>query len=106
MILETWDASWHNCLRHKPPSPALVPPLSDVLIEVGAILDIVRARLPIDDFGRPTLTAGKMAGVFELRPQKLFNGPVPGQSVVRHIESDGEFHIIRKIHRLSHPFKQ
>lgn len=69
-------------------------------------MNIVRARLLTDDLRRPTFVTGQMASVFELRPQELFDSPFPRQGIIRHVEGDGQFHVIRKIHQLSHPFKQ
>lgn len=69
-------------------------------------MNIVGARLPTDYLRRSTFATGQMASVFELRSQELFDSPFPGQGVIRHVEGDGQFHVIRKIHQLSHPFKQ
>lgn len=69
-------------------------------------MNIFGTRLPTDDLRRPRFVPGQMAGVFELRPQELFDSPFPRQGVVRHIKSDSQFHVVRKIHQLSHPFKQ
>lgn len=69
-------------------------------------MNIVGARFPTDNLRRSTFTTGQMASVFELRSQELFDSPFPRQGVIRHVEGDGQFHVIRKIHQLSHPFKQ
>lgn len=69
-------------------------------------MNILGTRLPTDDLRRPRFVAGQMAGVFELRPQELFDSPFPRQGVVRHIKSDSQFHVVWKIHQISHPFKQ
>ncbi|AAK89499.2 hypothetical protein F3P66_19175 [Agrobacterium fabrum] len=69
-------------------------------------MDIVSARPAVDDFRWPTLTTWQMASLFKLSFHEFFNRPMPWQSVVRHVESNSQFDIIRKNHHLSDPSKQ
>ncbi|QKW99352.1 hypothetical protein GSF67_19690 [Agrobacterium sp. CGMCC 11546] len=69
-------------------------------------MDIVSARSAVDDFRWPALATRQMASFFKLSSHEFFNGPMPWQSVVRHVKSNSQFDIIRKNHHLSNPSKQ